>query len=190
MSRLVARPPGSVFRTDVTITGTATDAQIGVESVLVSLDGGAPQSLDLNSSGNFYYTTKLSLNRSADGPHTLDFTATDTMGKSTVASVSFKLDTTSPSLTLTSPSSGLAFKANPTIAGTVSGSGKPRKWKSFVEQLDGGPLTPLQFNAVTGTFSFQPNLALNGTADGPHTVQFQAVDKRREHFHARVCVHS
>ncbi len=171
----VAAPsPGTLVRSEVTITGTATDAQTGVASLVVSIDGGPGLSVAYNPSGSFSYTTTLPLDGSADGSHTLAFKATDAAGNSTVADVTFKLATQSPSLTLTGPSSGSAFNTNPTITGQVGDA--ESGVKSLDERFDGGLPIALQFNAATGTFSFQPALALNGTADGVHTVQFQAVD--------------
>ncbi len=171
---LVGPPSGSLSRTEVTITGRTTDAKTGLSSVVVTVDGGPARPIAFDASGNFSYTTTLPLDGSADGLHTLAFTATDAAGNSTVTDASFTLDTRAPLVALTAPKSGLAVASNPTITGTVGDA--LGGVAGLQEQLDNGPPLPLAFDASTGAFSFKPALPLNETADGPHTVIFQAVD--------------
>ena len=42
--------------------------------------------------------------------------------------------------------------------------------------VDGGNYAPLSFDPATGDFSFTSQLATNGSADGSHTIDFEATD--------------
>jgi hypothetical protein len=47
---------------------------------------------------------------------------------------------------------------------------------SLQVQVDGGAYAPLTFDAATGHFSFTTSFPLDGSADGSHTINFQATD--------------
>ncbi|MGH7136924.1 MAG: Ig-like domain-containing protein, partial [Pirellulales bacterium] len=68
-----------------------------------------------------------------------------------------------------------ASNTNVTITGQVTDSlsGVAR----LQVQVDGGAYTPVAFDPTTGKFAFIASLALDGSADGSHTVNFQATDK-------------
>ncbi len=170
----LVRPLAAPARTEVTITGQATDAETRVSSLLVSLDGGPGMSARFRCLGQLLLHDDAPARWVRRRRNTLAFTAINAAGNSTVADASFTLDTRAPSITLTAPNSGLAVGSNPTITGmvgdTLSGVA------GLQEQLDNGPLLALAFNASTGAFTFKPALPLNETADGTHTVLFQAVD--------------
>jgi hypothetical protein len=71
-------------------------------------------------------------------------------------------------------SAGGASKTNVTITGQVTDnlSGVAK----LQVQVDQGAFTALSFNAATGKFSFPTSFALDGTADGAHTINFLATD--------------
>ena len=47
---------------------------------------------------------------------------------------------------------------------------------SLQAQVDSGTVQIVPFDPATGHFVFDPQLATNGSADGPHTVSFEAMD--------------
>lgn len=92
-------------RTNLTVTGKVTDNKVGgLASVNVSIDGGASQTVSFNSStGDFTFTTTFPLLGTADGPHSLVFTARDKSNNASQAvTVNFTLKSTiaSPTITL------------------------------------------------------------------------------------------
>ena len=65
---------------NVTITGRVLDNLSGVQSLEVQLDGGAFAPVAFDASGHFSLTTTFATDGSADGPHTINFQATDFAG--------------------------------------------------------------------------------------------------------------
>ena len=160
---------------NVTITGQATDVGSGVAQVEEQIDGGAFTTVPFDESGNFSFTTGLALDGSADGQHTVNVQATDKAGnQSALATYTFTLDTIAPIVNITSPTTALTTSSNVTITGQATdvGSGVAQ----VEEQIDGGAFTPVSFD-LSGNFSFPTGLLLDGSADGPHTVNVQATDK-------------
>ena len=113
------RRPASV-KTSPTITGTATD-NVAVTSLTASVDGGALHAVTVNPDGTFTFNPSLAVDGTADGPHTVVFTAMDAAGNtSTPASITFSLETTPPVVNITSPASGQSFTTSPSIVGTAT----------------------------------------------------------------------
>ncbi|MGE3820136.1 MAG: choice-of-anchor D domain-containing protein, partial [Isosphaeraceae bacterium] len=83
-------------------------------------------------------------------------------------------DTEPPRITVTSPSSGAVVASSPTVTGSVNDfqSGV----QSLSARLDGGPATPVGFDATTGRFTFPVNLPVDGSADGQHRLVLTATD--------------
>ncbi len=98
-------PTGSVTTSsNLTITGTVLDNLSGVASLQAQVDGGAFAPVSFDAQGSFSVTTSFQTDGTADGAHTINFEATDVAGNTTpLVSVSMTLDTTSPSITLSSP---------------------------------------------------------------------------------------
>ena len=173
--RLTSPSNGLVTRQNPTVNGQAVDDQSGVASVEAEVDGGAPFPVPFDSSGNFSFATSLALGGSADGVHNVAVSATDNAGNvSSFVSTSFALDTVPPTIEITGPASGLLTNQNVDVTGSVSdlGSGVA----SLRAQVDGGPFANVSFDAA-GDFSFPTSFALDGSADGAHTVQLQATDR-------------
>ncbi|HEX7449843.1 MAG TPA: DUF4214 domain-containing protein, partial [Pirellulales bacterium] len=155
-----------------TIVGKVSDAADGVASLSESVDGSAYSPVTFDSSGNFSFTTALALDGTADGAHTVHFEATDNAGNtSSVANLAFTLDTVPPTIAITSPASGVLTNHNETIVGKVSDA--TDGVASLSESVDGGAYSPVTFDS-SGNFSFTTALARDGTADGAHTVHFEA----------------
>jgi cyclophilin family peptidyl-prolyl cis-trans isomerase len=80
-------------------------------------------------------------------------------------------DTTPPTVQITSPTSGMTTNQNITVKGVVTAG---KSGVGIVQaQVDGGAFVSVPFDS-SGNFSFTTSLALDGTADGPHTVGLQA----------------
>jgi hypothetical protein len=165
---------GLVTSQNPTITGQVTDGGSGVAALQVALDGGAYHALTFDGSGNFTFTPNLSLHGRADGTHVVHFLAIDKAGNQTPVSYKFVLDTTAPVVVVKQPGPNLITNQDPTI------SGKVQDFANDLAQLqvsvDGATATSVTFDS-TGHFSFTPTLALDGSADGSHTVTFQATDQ-------------
>ena len=173
---------GSATDNNPIVTGKVADALSGVASLVGQVDAGPtfPVAFD-PSTGAFSFPTALALDGTADGVHVVRLRATDRAGNiSGPFDDSFVLDTTSPVVAYTGPTPGTAMRINPTIAGRVSDA--PRSsvnttgMVSLVGQVDTGATFPVILDAA-GNFSFTTALALDGTADGVHTVHLKATDK-------------
>jgi hypothetical protein len=110
----------------------------------------------------------------SDGSHTLSLEAGDAAGNvSSIVDVSFTLDTQAPTITVTSPADNTTTGTNLTVVGQASDA------TSGVAQLQAA-VDNVTFAPVTvdssGKFTFTTQLPLDGTADGPHVVHFQAAD--------------
>lgn len=163
---------GLSFATNPSVVGTVTDA-VGVTQFQVSVDGGAAQNVTLDSSGGFTFATSLATDGSADGAHTLTFTASDAAGNaSTPVNFQFTLDTTRPTISVTSPANGQAFLTNPLIKGVATDNNAVAQ---VTVSMDGGPAANVTLDP-SGNFNFTPSLATNGSADGSHTATFLATD--------------
>ncbi len=83
-------------------------------------------------------------------------------------------NTTPPRVTLDNVLPSGASKTNVTITGTVTDdlSGVT----GLQVQVDSARYAPMSFDAATGRFSFTTSFSLNGSADGSHTINFQAAD--------------
>lgn len=99
-----------------------TDSGSGVNpsTCKISVDGGAEQSITLTGSGSTFTGTLTPTTALSDGSHSITVYAYDYDGnKSNVASVSFKVDTTPPTLALDSPNYDKPIN---TTEGTISGT--------------------------------------------------------------------
>jgi hypothetical protein len=83
-------------------------------------------------------------------------------------------DTIPPRVSLDNVLPGGASNKNVTITGQATDnlSGVA----ALVVEVDGGAAVPLSFDAKTGNFSFTTSFALDGKADGQHTIFFRATD--------------
>ncbi|HQU41647.1 MAG TPA: Ig-like domain-containing protein [Pirellulales bacterium] len=166
---------GDLANRNETISGHVADATSGVASLVAAVDAGAFVPVTFDASGNFNFVTALALDGTADGPHTVHVQATDQAGNvSALASDLFTLDTRNPVVNVTSPAAGLATAQNITLAGQVTDSQSDLATLSAA--VDGGNSSAVSFDA-SGNFSFVTALALDGTADGSHTLHLEATDK-------------
>jgi len=149
---------GQLFRSGtVTTSWTATDAGSGLAAVEARVDGGAWQA----TSG-----TSATFSSLADGTHTIDVRATDRAANAAVASVTFRVDTTLPSLSITAPEEGETIQAmDVTVSWSASDSGSGID--HYEVRRDGGTFVS------TGTAQ---SLTFRGVSEGEHTVTVRAID--------------
>jgi hypothetical protein len=105
---------------------------------------------------------------------TAALTAGSDLGAYVLQTFSTAEDTTPPTIAITSPATGSVTTAsNVTITGTVLDhlSGV----ESLDVQVDGGSFAPLSFDSL-GNFSFATTFATTGSADGTHTIGFEATN--------------
>jgi cyclophilin family peptidyl-prolyl cis-trans isomerase len=170
----IAPTNGQTFNHDPSITGTITDALSGVVSATASVDGLTPQVLNLDAQGHFTFVPPIASGGVADGPHTVTIVATDKAGNaSTGVDVTFTLDTKAPTINVTSPANGDLVNADPTFTGTATDN---LHLASFGVSVDGGANQPITFDPQTGSFTFDPHFAVDGSADGEHNFVFTATD--------------
>ncbi len=82
-------------RSDPTITGLVADATSGVATLFAQVDAGVAVPVSFDASGAFRFTPTLATDGTADGAHTIQFTATDAAGLSSQpVSLTFRLDQT------------------------------------------------------------------------------------------------
>ena len=110
----------------------------------------------------------------AEGANTFRTRASDGFGQTADAAVSVVRDSTAPAVQVTGPTGNPAVNANPAVTGTVADAGTGLA--SFEAAVDGGAYAPVTVGAG-GAFSFTPALALDGSADGSHTVHLRATDR-------------
>jgi hypothetical protein len=79
-----------------------------------------------------------------------------------------------PTVTVNSPAPGLVTSQNVPITGQVSGD-VTSGGTSLQARVDAGPFLDVPLDAA-GNFAFTTALALDGSADGSHTVSLQATD--------------
>ena len=147
-----------VNATSEAIAFSASDATSGISSLALSLDNGTA----VNVTGQTTYTvTGLT-----DGDHQAQLSATDRAGNTAAATVDFRVDTTPPTVTFSTPADGATVSSS-TVAVqwlvTDAGSGL----SSVTISLDGATaqgVTP----GGTQTYS--------GLADGQHSVVIRATD--------------
>jgi alpha-tubulin suppressor-like RCC1 family protein len=93
----------------------------------------------------------------ADGSHTVRVTAVDAAGNSDFAEVSFTVDATAPTATITSPTAGTTNNATPVLSFTLSEGAAVVTVDGTVLPLNSGDVLPQLF-------------------DGPHVVRVETVD--------------
>ena len=138
------------YVTDITLTSVASDATSGLALIEHRLDGGN-------------WTTGETLTVSTEGPHTVDFRATDQAGLVSSTSLSFKVDKTPPLITFT-PSGITGANGWYTSPVTLQiNAADPLSGVASIEnRLDAGSWVPGNI------------LILN---EGEHTVEARATDK-------------
>lgn len=176
-ARAAAKPPtvaitsptaGATVSGTVAVSGTASD-DVGLSSVRVAVDGGAPVAV----TGTGSWTWTWATSGLANGSHVLTASATDTSGLTASTSVTVSVanptaDTTAPSVAITAPASGSTLSGTAMVAGTASDTSGVA---SVEVAIDGGP-----WAMASGTSSWSWSWATATAANGSHTITTRARD--------------
>ena len=174
---VINQPSGFATNTHPTITGTVTDNLSGVAALSYTLDGGKAIAVSFNQDGSFQLPLNLALDGSADGQHTLVFTATDAAGNATAPlAYNFTLATQKPAISL----DGNSIQNNGALAQGAQISGAIADKAAITGlgyRLDNGVITPVAFNAsASNTTSFSQALNLSTLGTGSHTLTLTVTD--------------
>ena len=154
---------GDIFDTDtITVTWSGSDSTTGIDHYEI-YDNGNAVDTNIPASQTSYTLTGL-----GDGSHTIEVRAVDGAGNTGSDSVSITVDTTAPTVTITSPSDG-AILDNSTVVVQWSGSDATTGIDHYELYLDGSPVD-------TNIPSSQNSYTLSGLGDGSHTIEVRAVD--------------
>jgi hypothetical protein len=144
-----------------TVWWNATDAATGIDRCTYSLDGGAAVTI----SGPGPQFSHLFVNLT-DGTHTVLVIAYDLVGNPKSASVTFKVDTHAPSVTITAPVSGAWYKT-PYMLGKWNVTDAVSGVSKIEVKLDGGAWMNIHWNASQN---------FTGLTTGLHTIYVRATD--------------
>jgi hypothetical protein len=147
---ITAPEDGELFDTDsVTVTWTISDQDATVE---VQLDGGAwlPATED-----------SMAFSDLTDGDHTVVVLATDAASVEDSDSVTFTVDTTPPTVSITSPADDAVIGSSSVVVTWTAADAVTTE-----RSVDGGAWT-----AVTGT-----SMTVSPLADGEHTIEVRVTD--------------
>lgn len=112
------QPTTNIISGTVTLQTTATDPHSGISSVSFTADGGTPIATVLPPTFVFNFdTTSL-----ADGPHTLEATATNGTGLTLTTTFAVTVDNSVPLAAVTSPPAGAVRTGNFTVTADASDS--------------------------------------------------------------------
>src|SRR5262249_722149 len=155
---LVTAPTsGTVSATNTTITGQVIDNLSGVQTLEVSVDGGAYAPLAFDTHGNFSLPTSFAVNGSADGMHRFFFRGTAAAGNgSAPLELDFTLDTLAPAVAVAAPAANAALTGSARLTGIASGTGSALTALSYAFDL--GQAMPLSFDVAIGAFDQALNL--------------------------------
>ncbi len=152
--------------------GWVIDSKAGVQEATFSLDGAAPQTLELNAAGQFSFNASFATDGTDDGVHVLEINAIDRLGnRSPAKRIHFRLDTLVPTILLASPVSGAVISSGAILAGTVSGTGSNLVSLSY--QIDDGAVQNIRLGQKA---SFFASLDLSRTTVGVHQLKVSATD--------------
>ncbi len=153
---------GQTYAGDMLVQVDATDAN-GVASVNLRIDGGAPMALT-NTAGSTYEVT-VTTSMYSDGPHTLEFTVTDSAGRTVSTTLSVQFDNTAPSVAVVAPTAGVTLQGNTLIQVQASDNiAVDRVELAFDGVLSGLGIQQATYNASTGYYEFPVDLSV--FADG------------------------
>ena len=156
----ITAPTGAILNTSsFTVTWTGSDATSGIDHYEVQIDGGSTWT-DVGTATSYTFSTL------SDGPHTVDVKAVDKAENEATDSVSFTIDVTEPTVSITSPADGTITGSN-SMSVSWTGSDATSGINHYEIRIDGGSWTDIGTNT---SYEF------TGLSDGSHTVDVKAVD--------------
>ena len=164
----ITAPSAGAYITNTTppIEFTVTDADSGVASIAITLDGTAISSITKTAVTGGYKCTCKPASALKDGSHTIVITATDNDGNTSAAKTStFTVDTVPPTLSITAPAEGLVTNKK-TV--TVTGKTDDATSKPVTVTVNGSAATV----GTDGSFSKDVTLT-----EGANKITIIATDK-------------
>jgi subtilisin family serine protease len=156
---------GAVVSGSVSIVASASD-NTAVASVTISIDG-VPMLTDTTAPFSFTWTT----NTAPNGGHTITALASDAAGNANAATLSVivnnVVDTTLPTISITSPTDGAKISTNVSVKVNAADNVRVTKVELYVDGF-------LQAVSTTAPFTTKWNSAKS--VKGPHTLQTKAYD--------------
>ncbi|RKG89288.1 cell envelope biogenesis protein OmpA [Corallococcus sp. CA049B] len=151
----------TVASNTVSVTGTS----VGATSVTLTFEGNDYGPITVDASGNWSQALPGPL---ADGTYTVTAVSTDAAGnESTPDSTTFTVDTTSPTVAISTPANNSTVGANVTVTGTTAGGAT-----SVTVSFQGTDYGPIAVDASGSWSQALPGPLANGT----YTVTAVAVD--------------
>lgn|GEM_PF-3687142 len=118
VSDLTSHNTGDMLTGQVTLSGTASDATSGLDTVEVSLDGGATW---LAATGTDTWTLVWDTTASPDGVYDVQVRAVDVAGNiETPSNITVQVDNTPPTTLIDSPTAAALLRGTVTISGTAA----------------------------------------------------------------------
>lgn len=159
---IVAPTSGAYLGSDtVQVNWIAFDATSGIDHFQIQLDGGAPVTLAATARSHTFTGV-------TDGSHTVEFRAFDVAGNSVASTVSFTVDVTPPTASITTPTSG-SDVASGSVQVTWTASDATSGLDRIGVTVDSG--APVSLPATATSY------AAAGVLDGSHTIRVRAIDR-------------
>ena len=176
---IVTPSEGLLTRTNTTVSGTVRDDLSGVKTLQGSLDAGASFPVTFDSAGHFLFDTMLTTDGSSDGRHVVSLKQLTTPATSQAHPRLFRSSST-PSHRFSINVAGAA----PWVRGAdpyESHDRRPGDGRDLGRAATRGPCRQWALHQRSldqqGNYSFTPNLAIDGSADGLHSVFYRSTDK-------------
>jgi Ca2+-binding RTX toxin-like protein len=155
------------------LEGYALDNFTGLSGVDIRLDGGAHQNVAVDGRGRFSVNLAALYGSLSEGLHTLSLSATDAAGNTgTAPEYRFTIDSTAPTILLSSLAEGDQLAAGARLSGSASGTGSSLQGLSY--RFDGGVERSLTFDPLSG--AFDEALSLRTISPGDHQLTLTATD--------------
>jgi hypothetical protein len=156
---------GALVSGAITVSGSASSIA-GIASVTVHVDSNAA----VTASGTTSWSQSVDTTTLNDGSHTITATATDSVGRSSSASVSVTVSNAPPSVSISSPQAGATISSTVTVSGFAS---SPAGIASVHVQVDSNaPIT------ASGTNGWSTTIDTTTLTQGAHTITATATDSR------------
>ena len=162
---------GPSTKVNPSVAGRVRDFVSGVEMVTAKTDNGTTFPVPVDADGNMMFTPQLPTDGTADGAHTVTFTAIDFSGNRSTKVFHFTLATRGPIVTLNTPTLAADLFPSATATGTVDFGAAPLA--SFSYQLDAGAKYTI---TATSTGAFDQFVNLSRVTAGNHTLTVTAAD--------------
>lgn len=168
-------PSGLLSASSTTITASYQDFGSGIDatSAQVMLDGTVLSGCSADSTGVSCPVSGLS-----EGTHSIEVSVNDNSGNSSTGSGSFDVDTTAPSINITSPTGWIASGSANISAGFDDGSGSGVDPATVTVKLDD--------SAVAGCSADSTGVScpVSGLGEGSHSIFISANDNAGNHANA------